>query len=209
MIVTPHALAGFFISANVERLRLRNGRWSKRLNLAALTCLLSFLSHFLLDSVPHYDYPLSETRLGGLIGDLISLGFISGIVFWKYLKIVSQGLRYPIGMLHYKKAKIKLRFLPLFFTMAASAVSSMMPDILLRLDKSLGLNYLPWFSSIHKWSHAHNALYIETGLYAQLVLSILMSYMIYRSMNKLEMESSFEEAEAWLSEEVQERQERQ
>ncbi len=178
MVITPHALSGIFIATDLEKLRIRSkGTLNNRFNMLGLSCYLAFLSHFLVDSIPHFDYPIKDSSghviFTWILVDTFILCTLFSIVFWK--KIIDLN------------NKNTLKFL---LMMISVAIFSMMPDIILATLSSSGIEIVSEFSQFHFWCHSQLIPTTKDGLINEFFYSLFIINMIRISRNNLREEES-------------------
>jgi hypothetical protein len=130
----------------------------------ALGFITGFISHFLLDALPHWDYPFSEAVRDGQLPrrDL--------------LKIAADGV---LGLLGVVTAQF---FFPglLFWPMLAGAIGAMVPDALQFAYFKTRWRWFGYLQGFHEWIHTSVRLVGEKklviiGVVSQLIL-VAVSY---------------------------------
>ncbi len=208
MIITPHALMGLLIATGVERLRFKKIKFNKRWHLILLTGLLCFLSHFILDSIPHYDYSIYPDPLENIYKILIDVGIFT-IIFWfifrKQFASLIDLLNQPMSELHKTKNKDRFRHLPFFFMVVIGLLVALLPDILsMAVPSPDKIFLLGKIQNLHKSVHSNELMDILPGMYVQIFTSVFLIYCLLRYKKRLEFEGSSEEAEAWLANNLRE-----
>ena len=184
MVAAPHAVTSLLIITLIERLRFallkdwlrlpdprpKYRRWPW----VTATMSACFFSHFLLDSIPHYDYALKGNDPISVHILLIDLLFgLSGFafVFWQQIRAIAEGLPCPIANLQKPDVKEKFRHIPLLITALSGIFFAWLPDMLLILFGPSQNVIFYYFKMIHGW--AHNSwmppvligCYIQTAIY--------------------------------------------
>lgn len=136
MILAPHALAGAAIAVIFRRH-------------PSIAVVAAFLSHFILDAIPHWHYKLSSR-----INDLSAPFYVRFIFDRRFLKdIMRTGIDFSIGLAI--ALGISYIFFPKYFWLTfLGAAAAVLPDFLqlmYHLFPDSPLFYLQWF---HRKIHA-------------------------------------------------------
>ena len=136
MVLATHALVGAILSQSLR------GR-------PVLGFLIAFLSHFLLDSIPHWDYKLMSRKIDE--SDPLNLNMISGRNF--IFDLSKIGLDFMIGaglsfLLFYFLGNISL------LQILAGVFGATFPDFLQFIYMKAKVRPVISLQKFHKWIHA-------------------------------------------------------
>lgn len=123
MILTPHILLGAAIASKIPNI------WG---------LILAFLSHFVLDAVPHWEYSIKgvqRTKKNQFLRDAlkVELDFCLGVIIFTFIAVDLSPIRVVYGLLG----------------IAAAAF----PDGLMFFYYISGRKYLRKFTEFHYWIH--------------------------------------------------------
>lgn len=206
MIITPHVLTSLLITTNLERLRIRgqcpNRSWASLL----LIYGSSFVSHFLLDYIPHFDYSIDGPdyveNVFKVSADLLFAFVFFAIAFRWALKLIVRALNAPIGTLKEPAVRRNLRYLPLLGVLSCGIFSALLPDIIVQISKLLPVGALIGFTRLHDLLHSRVGLDAWQGLFVQAVFCLFVIFGLVHSAKNLERDrfgrEIVEETELWL-----------
>ncbi len=184
MAITPHVLAGFVIAVNVESLRFK--RRSESSWFIFLTCLISFLSHFVLDHIPHWDYSIYDNRFEAATNLSIDCGILSVITIFILMSLVydvddDKRVRHAI---------IQSREIGSYWLFISAAVFSMLPDLIILASKNTESKIVDYFFLVHHRLHSQIHLSYINGMLTQIVTTIVLIWVLKKSSEKLLMKKN-------------------
>jgi hypothetical protein len=144
MIIIPHMLVGAAIGARVRNI------WS--------VFVLVWLSHYLLDFLPHWDYldVIDITNPDHLLK--IGLDFIIGIIL--LMVLVSS----------YSNSRKWL--------ISAGLIIAFLPDVLNVFYYSFDIEWLSWLVSFHRAAHYWKGLSFWQGMSATVIVSLMAIFVL-------------------------------
>ncbi|MDP3953815.1 MAG: hypothetical protein Q8Q06_00155 [bacterium] len=185
MIITAHALTACWIAS---WLRVWPGRWKKfgenneKKLVFAVSCIISFASHFLLDALPHWDYSINTSsdilNVSVISLDVLMLLAVMLIIFFRPLGPIFDSM-FDLPK-HKREAKLRGGTIYLFFLLLFSAFFSLLPDILKNLGLMYGLPRLLFLEGVHNNFHTHIKLDPAVGtlmLFAHVVLILFLFFL--------------------------------
>lgn len=208
MIMTPHAITGMFIATFCERRRI-GGRWpGKKWVWALVVATASFLSHFLLDGLPHHDYSVyNDSRINTYalgLDALFTLGVFL-IIFWSQVKALTKTLQRSVEGRARSKTREGIMCLPLFSFVLCGIYFAWLPDALNVL--SAEITTLVRFKQFHDSFHSSTISDIYIGYFLQTSISIILLLLTVSQVGKLKKQMALEfraeqigeEAERWFA----------
>lgn len=189
MSITPHVLMGFVIVANAQRLKVRyRQKFKKRWLLVGIICLASFISHFVIDNIPHSDYGIYESGFWGMVWSAYKLTVdcllaVLGLMFsFRKLPLPEKASDrfYYIRSLRQKIYSSLVVIAPceLF---ALAAIFSLSPDILIALSRMTGGHHFAAFTRFHDYLHSSVKLDIYRGFFYQFLASAALVWLLKKS----------------------------
>jgi len=141
MVITPHLLAGAAIGAHSP-------------NVWAAFCF-GFISHYLLDSLPHWEY-LNNLKLTRLIY------FVKIFIDFIIAMIIVSFIAWPL--------KLMIIF---------GIIGALLPDIIEFLHQSCKIKIFRPLSLFHKKMHYYKRVSLFKGLISQIIIVIISVIMLY------------------------------
>ena len=167
MIIAPHALTACFIASYLRASPLRWRIVGGMRGMFFLVFLLSFMSHFILDALPHWDYYISKSipsvSIGNIIFDLVIFGAMMVYIFYKPLIPIFEAVLNPSR--YRKEARLRQETISLLCLLLSASFFSLLPDILKNTGQLLGMPSLLFLESIHIYLHSSIKLDPAVGLF--------------------------------------------
>lgn len=172
MIIGPHAVTSMLITTQFERFYIKSSYKNKSAWLAAVA-MLSFLSHFLLDIVPHHDYIIdfADPANAYKLSSDILLAFVAFfIIFWSRVKNIVAPLRHPLGGQELRLSKENSFDLGFFLAIWLGILFACLPDVLTYISYQSNNLLLKNFKKFHDFFHSSKTLGAWVGYYIQIVI---------------------------------------
>jgi hypothetical protein len=187
MVITPHVLTSLVLTTNLERIRVKKNYTKSRKRLVLIACICSFVSHFLLDSVPHYDYSivgLDQLDVLKITADIILAGIIFAIAFHGSFVVTHGSL---VVMLEELDIGVKsgLRRLPMLGTLIIGVFFSVLPDVIVQFSTDFGRRRTLLYS-LHGLLHTSTKLDFSPGIFIEIGISLVFIYILIKSAARFE-----------------------
>lgn len=191
MVITPHAVTGTLIAINCEIIHVRNQEQYPRRLVILILCMLAFCSHFLLDSLPHYDYSIyTNNKTDNIVKVMFDLALalaISVFLLKKPFQNLIQWLRIPVEFHGLSLAKQKMKGLPVVFMALTGIFMAIIPDVVAVLSRYFGI--LNGYRKFHDYFHASSYTDIVSGSIAEIFVTLILILLNIKSAKRLENET--------------------
>lgn len=179
MIIGPHAVTSMFITTWLEQLYIRSTH-KNRLRWLTPVIAASFASHFLLDSIPHYEYTLdlnNPSEAYKLAFDILSVFAAFFIIFWSRIKRLTTPLQYPECERAQIPPKENLFNLNFLLAIWLGIFFSCLPDVLTHISYPLTNLLLKNFKKFHDLFHTSTTVSMSTGYTIQILLYFALTFL--------------------------------
>lgn len=139
-----------------------------------LAIFLAFMSHFVLDAIPHWDYPLKSAVK--TTGDVAGVKFLKGRLFWRDLTIIAFDLLLGLSLIWF----LYTPDFGLWFWLLLGVGAAVLPDFLQFAYGKYGGSVLTFFQSWHNYCHSKFSLnnYFWPGVILQILTVGLIIFLI-------------------------------
>ena len=162
MVITPHAVVGSLIAVVIVRLIPKNKDpvWAYLIALP-----LAFISHFILDAIPHWEYNYRDIRNSVLL----SRALADSIIAISLIMVASRGLE--DGFIGFWKRRL----------IFIGAFAAILPDILTLIkNNSVFMQpYLSGFEIFHERIHTRTRILFLTGFSVEVMVTFLSFFLIF------------------------------